>query len=333
MSPVASQAGLPVESPAGALAAALLASLSRPAWWVLALAAFLVRGGVLIVLLPIVQLPTAAGLANAFGPALVGFVFGGPSVSFLIAVGTIATATLAWVVAGGLLGGSLDLVLVRGAAADEEMEDRPRPRSGDAGRAFAVRIVAHMPTVMVLGWGSVRLVDAAYQELIRPGDPALPVAVRVALRIPEIVVGLAAAWTLGEALGGLAVRHLAWGASLPGALVRAVRSLARPSGVATFVVTNGALAFVIFATATAVGIAWNHLRVVLVDGGTGAQIRVALILFSLTWTAGLWLLSLAVAWRATAWTFEVARHLPVRIPGTGTGTPRGAFPDRHDLAP
>lgn len=294
------------------LAISLLATLTRPAWWVLALAAFLVRGGVLVLLLPIVQLPTVAGLANALGPALVGFVFGGPSVEFLVVVGTITAVTIAWVVVGGLLGGALDLALVRGAANEEELDDRPAPRSVGAGRAFAARLVGHAPTAVVVAWGAVRLVDAAYQELIRPGDPALPVAVRVALRIPEIVAGLVAAWALGEAIGGLAVRHLAWGASLPGALAKAVRSLLRPSGIATLVVTNGVLAVVILTMSNATGLAWSHLRVVLLDGATIPDIWLALLLFSLTWIAGLWLLSLAVAWRGAAWTFEVARHLPVR---------------------
>jgi len=317
----ASPAAAPLQSLAAVLTASLLATLTRPAWWVLALAAFLARGGVLVILLPIVQLPTVAGLANSLGPVLVGFVFGGPSGSFLVIVATISTAMLAWVVAGGLLGGQLDLALVRGAAQEDELEGRPAPGSSGAGRAFVARMLAHVPTTVVLGWGAVRLVDAAYQELIRPGDPALPVALRVALRIPEIVATLAAAWALGEGVGGLAVRHLAWGASLPRALARALRSLLRPSGIATFVVTNGALTIVVLTAAAAAGVASNHLRVVLLDGGAGTDVGLALLLFSLTWVAGLWLLSLAVAWRAAAWTFEVARHLPVRAPGSGQSVP------------
>lgn len=312
MSPGGSLAGSPGGSLAGSLAAALLATLARPAWWALALAGFLVRGGFLVVFLPLVQLPSVAGLANAVGPTLVGFVFGGPSVPFLVLVGTIALAAIAWLLAGGLLGGSLDLALIREAAAEEELEDRDAPRFGGARRAFALRAIAHGPTAAVLAWGAVRVVDAAYQELIRPGDPAIPVAVRVALRIPEIVALLAVAWGVGEAVGGAAVRHLAWGASVPRALGRAGRTLVRPSGVVTFVVTNASFGAVVLASATASGVAWDHLRVVLVDGGTGNEIRLALILFSLTWAGGLWLLALAAAWRATAWTFEVARHLPAR---------------------
>jgi hypothetical protein len=297
---------------AGSLAASLLATLTRPAWWAMALAGFLARGGILVLLLPIVTLPTVAGLANAFGPTLVGFVFGGPSASFLIAVASIGLATLAWFVAGGWLGGGLDLALVRDAARDEELEAAAPPRSGGPGRAFVARVIAHLPTGAVVALGAVRLVDASYGELIHPGSPSIPIALRIALRIPEIVALLVATWVVGEALGGLAVRHLAWGASVPGAVGRAIRSLVRPSALATLVLTNGALAAVIVGSATAAGIAWDHLRVLLLDGATGNEVRLALIVFSLTWTAGLWLISLAVAWRSAAWTFEVARHLPGR---------------------
>lgn len=309
-------------STTGSLAAALLATLSRPAWWAMALAGFLVRGGLLVVLLPVVRLPTAAGLANDLGPTLVGFVLGGPSTAFLLLVGTVVAATLAWLVTGGLLGGWLDLALVREAAQDEELDGAPPPGSGDAVRAFLARAAAHVPTAAILAFGAVRLVDAAYQELISPGDPSLPVPVRVALRIPEIVGLLVGAWVLGEAVGGLAVRHLAWGASVPRALAGAIRALARPSALATLVVTNGVLAAAILGSATASGIAWEHLRVVLLDGGTGSEVRLALVVFSLTWVAAAWLLSLAAAWRATAWTFEVARHLP---PRGGTSIVRGVL--------
>ena len=297
---------------AGSLAASLLVTLTRPAWWVMALAGFLVRGGILVLFLPIVSLPTVAGLANAFAPMLVGFVFGGPSVPFLVAFGSIALTAIAWLVAGGLLGGWVDLALARDAARDEELEGVAAPRGGGPGRAFAVRVIAHLPTGAALALGAVRLVEASYEELIHPGAPSIPVAVRVALRIPEIVALLAATWIVGEALGGLAVRHLAWGASVPAAVGRAIRSLVRPAALATLVLTNGLLAAVIAGSAIAAGIAWDHLRIVLLDRGTGNEVRLALVVFSLTWTAGLWLISIAVAWRSAAWTFEVARHLPAR---------------------
>jgi hypothetical protein len=296
----------------GSLAASLLATLTRPGSWAMGLAGFLVRGGILLVLLPIVRLPTTAGLANDLGPTIVGFVFGGPSAEFLVLAGTIVALTLAWLVAGGLLGAALDLSLIRAAVGDEELDDVPRPGSGDPPRAFAARVVAHLPTAAVLAWGAVRLVEATYQELIRPGDPGIPVALRVALRVPDVVVALIGTWVLGEALGGLAVRHLAWGHGLRRALSGAIRSLARPTALGTMLITNGALAAAILALTTAAGAAWNNLRIVLLDGGKPGEVGLALAFFSLVWVAGLWLLSIATAWRATAWTFEVARRLPVR---------------------
>jgi hypothetical protein len=183
-------------------------------------------------------------------------------------------------------------------------------------RAFGARVAAHVPTAAILAWGAVRLVDAAYQELIHPGDPSIALPARVALRIPEVGGLLVTAWVLGEAAGGLAVRREAWSASLPRALVSAVRALLRPSSLVTLLLTNGVLAAVIFGSVTAAGITWDHLRVVLLDGGTGDEIRLALLVFSLTWVAALWLVSLAVTWRATAWTFEVGRHLPPRTIGS-----------------
>ena len=51
-----------------ALLASFLVTLVRPATWALALAAFLVRGGVLLVLAPIVVLPSAVGLGELPGP-------------------------------------------------------------------------------------------------------------------------------------------------------------------------------------------------------------------------------------------------------------------------
>ena len=309
----------------GSLAAALLATLSRPAWWAPALAGFLVRGGLLLVLLPIVRLPTTAGLANELGPMLVGFVFGGPSVAVLVLVGVVVVVGLGWLVAGGLLGGWLDLALVREAGATEELDGVPAAPSGDAVRAWVARVVAHVPTVVVIAWGAVSLVDAAYQELIRPGDAALPVPVRVAFRIPLVVALLVASWAAGEAAGGLAVRHLAWGESLPRAVGRGFRALVRPSALVTLVLTNGALAAAIVGSATAAGIAWDHLRIVLLDGGTGTEVRLALLVFSLTWLAGLWLIALAATWRATAWTFEAARRVE-------HGSARGASADPAVLA-
>ncbi|MBF8290500.1 MAG: hypothetical protein HW391_1468 [Chloroflexi bacterium] len=327
----------PVMSWAASVGASALATLNRPGWWVMALAGFLVRGGLVVILLPIVRLPTTAGLAHDFGPIVVGFVFNGPSAASLVLVGTVAAAVFAWFVLGGVVGGRLDLELVREAAADEDLEGLHPPIAGGPAGAFFARVIAHGPTFAVVAVGAVRLVDAVYQELVRPGDAVLPIAVRVLLRIPEIVGLLVGTWLLGEAVGGLAVRHLAWGAGLPRSLARGVRAVLRPPALALLLVTNAVLGAVILAVAGVIGIGWDHLRLVLADGGSAGEVRLALLVFALTWAAGLWLLALAVAWRATAWTFEVARILGAEASPDPAGGPgpeeAGAIAERSILAP
>ncbi len=297
-------------SAGGALGASLFAVLVHPRWWLLAGAAFLVRGGLLLLFLPMIQLPTTAGLANALGPTLVGFVFGGPSTSFLVLVGAIVGGLALWLAIGGLAGAALDLDLVRQVAADEELRDRERPMAGDPWAALLVRWLAHLPTVLVIAWGAAPLVDAAYAELIHPGDPHLPVALRVVLRVPEIVGLLVVAWVAGEAGGGLAVRHLAWGAGVRGSLVRAAGSLLRPSALAVLVLTNAGLTMVILVGGLAVWAAFDHVRIVLREDALVLVQWVGFALLSAAWLGAAWLVSLAAAWRAAAWTFEIGRRRP-----------------------
>ena len=52
------------------------------------------------------------------------------------------------------------------------------------------------------------------------------------------------------------------------------------------------------------------LRIVLVDGGSSIEIRLALVIFSLSWLAGAWLVAIVAAWRQVAWTFEALRSRP-----------------------
>lgn len=294
---------------AAALAESLVATLSRPGWWFVALAGFMVRGGILLLLLPVVRLPTVAGLANDIGPLLIGFVFAGPTQAFVTVVGLAVVALIAWFVVGGYVGAWLELQLARATSQDDALEGLEPAAGGDPGRAFAVRALAHVPTAIVMAWGSVAIVAASYDELIHLGDQAIPIVLRVALRLPLLVGLLIAAWLAGEAIGGAAVRRLAWGASVPRALGQAVVAIIRPSGLAVLAVTSSLAALVVLGATAGIAITWQHLAIVLVDGRPIPEVLLALVIFGLTWTAGLWLVSLAVTWRSAAWTAEVGRHV------------------------
>ncbi len=86
-------------------------ALASPRAWLVALAAALIRGGIVALLLPVVVLPTTTGLAIVLGPVVASVVLGGPTAE---ATGIVAAAIalgLVWLVAGGLVAATADVWL------------------------------------------------------------------------------------------------------------------------------------------------------------------------------------------------------------------------------
>jgi hypothetical protein len=299
-------------SGAASMRAAFAATLARPAWWVMALAAFLVRGGLVIVLLPLVSLPSAASVATALAPPIEALVLGRHSLEGVL-LGTLATAVAFGVLgAAGLAGAWLDLELQRGAAEDDELRVGSRPAAASAWLAFAVRLAAHLPTVLALGYATVRIAVATYEDLLSPGDPAVPVPFRVVARVPEAIVLVVVTWLVGEALGGLAVRRTAAGQAVIPAFGGALRDLLQRRGLATFLTTNGILLIVIGLLVAVVGRASDHLRGYLLDRVDATYVTAALLLLVAAWALGLAALGAALAWRATAWTLVAGQPSSAR---------------------
>jgi hypothetical protein len=287
----------------------------HPAWWVIALGAFLVRGGILLALLPIVVLPTPVGIANAIGPALVGFVFGGPSPAFIQLVATVVLAALAWLVGSTIVGAWLDVELASEVALDEEVAlGSPFARVAPL-RALAVRLMAHIPTAIALAWSSVLIVSATYEELTSPGDAALPIPLRVVLRVPAAVALLGVAWLAGEAFGGAGLRRLAHGESIGRALVNGAVAVVRPSGLATLVLTTVVAVASLVPLVVVAAVAWEKARLLLLDGTDTVAVVLGVVLFLATWLAGLVVAAVGVAFRQDAWTIEVGHRS-----GVGRGT-------------
>ena len=94
------------------LVASLLAILGRPSTWPLGLATFLLRGGFLLVLAPIVVLPSAVGLGNVLAPLLETVVFRGVTPAIVMLLVTVVVALVVWLVGGGLLAAAVETELV-----------------------------------------------------------------------------------------------------------------------------------------------------------------------------------------------------------------------------
>jgi len=291
---------------AASMQAALAASLGRPRWWVIALAAFLVRGGIFVVLLPLVSLPSAPALATALAPTIEALALSRQSLEGALIGSAIVGGIVAIVGVAALTGSWLDNSLTGDAVTSEELDLRPAADPPSAWRALGIRLVAHLPTLVALGYAAVRLVIATYEDLLSPGDPSIPIALRVLARAPDAVVVAVIAWLLGEALGGIAARRIAEGQSFGHALRGGLGDLVRLRGVATFAVTDAVVLAIVLLLVAVVGRAADHVRVYLFGGAGDVSLAAALFLLVTTWVLALATLGAALAWRATAWTIETA---------------------------
>ena len=306
-----------------AMAAATLATLGRGRWWLVALAAFLVRGGLLLLVPPLLLLPTPAELASLVPASLVGTGLAHPTAALVTLVAGLSIGLLAVVFLTTVIGTWLDLALVEAQAGDAELAGLGPPGGAHLGPpggahpvplwpAIEVRLLAHVPTAIAVGVGLVVLGNALQAELLSPPEP-MPLALRVLLREPLMTAVMAAAWLLGEAVGSIAVRRLATASPLaPVATLRVLRlglvDVLRPSGLATLVLTStvvGATVAIVWLTA---GRAFDRVWPLVIEASDGGLLLFALGLLVGTWAAGLWLVAITLAWRSAAWTAEVLRR-------------------------
>ncbi|MEP6638057.1 MAG: hypothetical protein ABJC39_01795 [Chloroflexota bacterium] len=311
----------------GVLIAALLVTLASPVTWPLALGAFLVRGGILLVALPIVVLPTPVGLGTAIAPALSSVAFGTIPPELVVVTAAMTVGTLAWLVAGGWLAAALEAEGARIVAADEDVaaateaagagrsanEPATRPEPARiAARILVARLIACLPLGVVLALGSVRLIFVTYRELTDPVDVATPIVLRVLRSAPEVVVAVVLAWMLAEIVGAIAARRIVLtGVGVGPALKAAAsRSFRQPASVLVrFWLPTIVLVVVLAPGALAAASAWEAVRSVLGGSSDPVRILVTVVAFVALWIVGLVLIGVACAWRAAVWTVaEVTRE-------------------------
>ena len=327
----------------GVTLAALLAVLGRPAWWLLALAGFLARGGILLFLLAVVTLPSPLALSNVVAPLLVPIVFGGvtPVLAAVIAFGI--ASVVAWILVGALIGASTEVVLVvdsRGAAIDEGVPTRAErhPANWAIVRVAVARLIAHVPFAIALALGSVQVVNAAYLELTAPAEVATPLFLRVVRGALGPILVILAALVVGEVTGGLAARRIIAGdGSVLGSVSRAYRDLvARPRSTALpALLTTAVLALDLAAVLAIVELGWTAARTQLTQIPADAVgIGLGLASFAAAWVLALLVTGMIDAWRSAAMTFEeerVAAVAEARATGTGRAVDGtfGASPNRR----
>lgn len=302
-----------------ALSGALLVTLATPVTWLLALGAFLVRGGIVLVALPVVVLPTPVSLGNLLGPTLTSVALGSVPIEFVVALVGVSVAAVVWVLFGGWLAAAMEAEGIRIVASDEEVAAlrgaspaTVAPARGHEGRVtgriLAARLVAFIPLVVALIWGSVRFVLVTYRELTSPLDVDTPIVLRVVRASPEVVLVIGLAWMAGEIVGAIAARRIVLAGegvlrALRGALTASVR---HPLAVLVrFWLPTLALLAVIVPSALAAASAWDAARAVLGERADPIGVLLVVFLFVVLWVVGLLLTAVVCGWRAAVWTVAV----------------------------
>lgn len=301
--------------------ASLLVTLSHPAWWVLALAAFLVRGGIVAFILPVVVLPSPLAVSTVAAPLVVPIALGriGPEVVVLV-VATIA-GFLAWLLAGGYVAAAADRALIRAAmaaAADEGVaaaglgEPDRTAGGGSAGHLLAARLMTLVPLAVAVGFGAVSIVRAGYVELSRPLDVQTPLVVRVAIAAAPQIALVVVAWLLAEVLGGAAERRIAverltaWEGLRRGAVDLVRRS---PSTLLLWLAMTALLVLVVGGALVAGALTWQRASDLVADATADPlALAIALLGFVAIWVVALVLTGMIASARTVIGVFELLRH-------------------------
>jgi len=285
-----------------------------------ALAGYLVRGGILVLLIPSVVLPSLLGLAAFTGVDAFG-IDGRASLWLLSLVAAVAVAASVWLLLAVVVGSLVDVWLIEAtldAAGHGTRRPRPLPGLGLILDLAGLRIMCSLPLIGSILAAAAQVYTAGYNELTNPTNLTTPFVARVFGDAAPAFVLIGAAWLVSEVVGAIAVRRVVltgdgvW-LSIWTTLVQIAR---RPVTTAATVIvsyTAAALsaAIAIVATAAAfdlVGVAARNDAAA--DFPTVALHFVLLLLASVgvgvAWVVGLAVCGVASAWRSAAFTEETA---------------------------
>jgi hypothetical protein len=284
---------------------------------VVALAGFLVRGGILVLLVPSVVLPSVLGAAAVTGVDAFG-IDGRPTTWLYQVAAVVAVAAAIWLLLAFIVGSLVDAWLIDAAldtVGGAPGRARPLPSLKILLDLAGVRAVCALPLIVVGYWAGSRIYTVSYNELTAPTNLETPMVLRVFEGAADAIAVLGLAWLASEVIGAIAVRrtvlldHGIW-QSLGGAAVQLVR---RPlSYAATVIVSYGAsaVATVLSILATAAAFDWCNAAA---RSQAASTLDFRPVVFILTaFSLGLaWVFSLAVsgiasAWRSAAFTEETA---------------------------
>jgi len=315
-----------------AVGTAAQAVAGSPRLWLLGIVAFAVRGGLVLLTLPILTIPSPVLLSILFRDEIG---TAGPTPELQATAVALAIATALGVLVAIMVSAWCDLLAFEAVTRDDATLDlrlgRP-PRPFGAARTSvllwlaAIQAAAVLPLLLLVMVMVGRLEGAVTSEVQSPSDLSTPLILRVVVDMGGfLVVGLVLVAIL-EVLVSLASRRLlAARAGLlpdgPGertesrlAIAGALRLVRRPVRELGMALVSWGVAMVTAVTAAAsVTLAWAAtrpgLQALALSGDTGrlATAPVALALLCAIWLAVLCLCGLATALRTAMWTMDALR--------------------------
>lgn len=295
---------------------------------VVALAGFLLRGGIVLLLLPSVVLPSVLGVAAATSVDAFG-IDGRPTPWLFQIAAIVSVATALWLVLALVIGSLIDVWLIDAALDPDEVaagQPRPLPDLQILLDLAGIRAVCLVPLVGAILWAGSRVYETVYRELTTPTNLAAPLPLRVVEDAADAILIVALVWLASEVIAAIAVRRLVlleagiW-RSIRGAFVHVMR---RPvASTSTVIVTFGAsiVATGLAMAATAVTFDWSRVAArspqpipLTVGLGWFSATRdfrpvvfiLATMALAAAWVAALAVSGIASAWRSAALTAETA---------------------------
>jgi hypothetical protein len=316
----------------GVAAAASVAANDR-ALWALALVSFVARGGLVLLVLPMLTVPSPVQLSILFR-GQVGEIGRGDALPLALGVGLL----LAVVAIGGVLVAAWsEVAQVERVVSDPETDGlrrgrRPRTLTRSERRALVswtatIGAIAILPVIAAAAILVERVVTATTAELIHPTATDVPLPVRVLGRTLATVGGALAIIVAAEVGATLASRRLLVaafellpdGAAVPlgsrVALQGAARAIRHPARV----LATACIGWLVLAAAVGVSmllaaLAFEAAREAVVagdprwDAGRLVAAALSVALMSGAWLAALALTGAAAAFRAAAWTSDALRR-------------------------
>jgi hypothetical protein len=321
-----------------------------------ALAGFLLRGGIVLLALPSVILPSVIGIASLTGVDAIS-IAGQPTTWLVEVISLAIVLASAWLVAASLIGSLLDIWLIEMAAAVGRATAAGRAeqsgRDESDGRLtvpplplvlqlVAIRMICLVPIAVAFAWAATRIFNATYDELTSPTNLTTPLPFRVILAAGDAVAVVVVVWLGSETVAAIAVRRRVLAGtgifrSISGAIGQIVR---RPfSTLITCVVTYAASAVAIGLTLIATSTAFDWCRIaarnqdpIAIKLGFGAYATVrdfrpvvfalAALALTLVWALALAISAVTSAWRSAAFTTEVDDALAPNTPNSAEVQPR-----------